>query len=594
MELQTQCDEEYAEIGEGDDAPVSERTASAALELVIGSLSTLNSRFGSEFLALATVLQSNSQRARRIAVHAHKATGAESFAQSSHSIEVLQRIVQDAASVSEMVEISTDRMAEILSRVKLLLPHLRRLGTLHMRLRIVSVLARIEGGRLTSSEVDISALGADIDRLAEDVHRSVDGLFEESSALSVALTGGVAQLNLSAAEEKERSAELARSTEAVLVPARMRLEASTASAQLIDEQFRGFHHSVDRIVMSLQAEDSARQRVEHVQQALHRAGEALERAEDADQLAGIFWLQHVQLNGTRQLLLESMDGIHLGLEELRPVVVELVRQTELQSSKAVTEAEQLADLIDQQVGFVSATFQSCSASVRGIVVIVNGVIPLIERMARGIDALRSVAWAIQLISLNATVKTAQIGEGGAGMGVLAAELHTIIVESHDDIQHVSQGLGAVSGALADITAVRTKSEGSMLLSSGSAEQVGNVLGELATVIRSSSPAMQSGMVEVERMAALLDDDVMQGCSLSSRGDVLGGMFDRELEALDEAFDLVHYDPIQGMELGTTALSREMMGFYTMESERELHCVFFPADRFEEAVAAGDDSDVELF
>lgn len=590
--LEVEATEGFADVS----GAMPEREVGADLRSVVTGLGGLSGRFADEFLALATVLQSNSQRARQIAAGANKATGAESFARSSDSIEVLHKMVLDAAAVSQMVEVSTDRMEEILSRVGIVLPHLRSLSSLHLRLRIVSVLSRIEGGRLTGSDVDIESLAADIDRLSEDVNASVESLLDESTVLAVALGGGVKRLKQHAAEEKSRAAELERCTETVLGPARVQLEASTANAHQIHEQFLNFQRAADRIVMSLQSEDLARQQVEHVQEALRLADEELAKPGAAEALDGIFALQLEQLNGTKELLTGSMASIHVGLQELGPVITQLIERTAEQAHKASAEAEALAVLIEHELKFIEETFQSCSNSVRAILSIVDAAMPSIERMAQGISALRSVSSDVQMISLNATVKTAHLGAGGEAMGILATELHTIILNSTDDIQQVFRGLEAISAALADMTAVRAKSEGSLLLSSGSTGEIDRVLHELAGVIRSSGPEMSQSMEEVERLAGLLGQDLMAGAEIASHRDQLAAVCDHQLQAMTDTFAGLGYrmvaPPVTARE--STELSRRLMRMYTMESERVLHVRFFAEEQSGDAGATADDSDVELF
>jgi len=142
------------------------RDSSGPLKLLETSLGELNARVAQDFLALASVLQSNSRRARDITVASHNATGSEVNQRCSQSIELLQQILTESAGVAGMVDISIEQMSAILLSVATVADPLRKLTKVRSLLNNVSVLSRIEESRIATSSDDISALSQDIDALA--------------------------------------------------------------------------------------------------------------------------------------------------------------------------------------------------------------------------------------------------------------------------------------------------------------------------------------------------------------------------------------------------------------------------------------------
>ena len=250
------------------------------------SLRGLNARVGEEFLSLAAVLQSNSMRARQITSESHKATGSEVNLQSNGSIAVLQRLLADATGISDMVELSAEQMVEILSRLNAVRPPLQNLAKTRYLLQTVSLQAKIESARITSTLVDLSNFPNEINILANEIQQHVDRILDDSVGLSEVLQNGVRELRKYQQQESLPIAELIRRTNNVLGPVIARTEALQAAARDIDDQYASFHRSTDSVVMSLQAEDIARQRVEHVQEVIRRVAQSLDSGAEHGILRG--------------------------------------------------------------------------------------------------------------------------------------------------------------------------------------------------------------------------------------------------------------------------------------------------------------------
>ena len=409
------------------------------------------------FSGLAAVLQPNSARARQITAASHKATGSDASLQSSNPIAILQRILTESADIGEVVELSAEQMLEILTHVNTVHTPLQNLAKMQGLLQTVGILAKIESTRITAS-VNLSGLSSEIKRLAEEVQQHVDRIIEEASTLSEVLQNGVRELNRFAQQGRVQSADLIRNTQAVLGPMEERSEASRAAALNIDGQYTNFHRATDQVVMSLQAEDIARQRVEHVQEAIRRVAASLDAGESVESCAGVLALQRSQLASTRDLLADSIRTIHVGLLSLGPRIQALVGQTASLAERAGGDGQSLVTVIESGLETVSAVFEQCSSSASAALAIVDSVLPKVEKMTRGAYAIKEIGASIHLISLNAAIKTTQLGSKGVAMGVIASELRSITRNSEDDTRIVLDGLDDIDKALAKIAGEEADSE----------------------------------------------------------------------------------------------------------------------------------------
>jgi hypothetical protein len=588
----------FQEFSPTNDAPgfVPPGLPSMVLAPLCDSLCALNARVAEEYLALAAVLQSNSKRARQITAESHKATGSGANLHSSHSIGVLQRILADSAGISGIVEISTEKMLEILSHVNASRAPLQRLTKMRSLLQTVAVLSRIEDGRITNTSVDLSGLSKDIDVLAKEIQKHLDGILNDSSTLSEVLQNGVHELSRFEQQERVEAAELIHRTQDVLGPMTARSEALQAAAHSIDEQYATFHRSTDKVVMSLQSEDIARQRVEHVQEAIGRVAASLDAGESIESCAGVVAVQRSQLVSTRDLLAESVQTIHSGLQSLGPRIQELVSQTALLALQTDADGQSFATAIDSGLATVSVVFRQCSSSVKAVIAIVNSVVPSVEQMTTGACALEEIEASIRLISLNATVKTAHLGSEGLAMGVIASELRAITRKSEGDTGIVLDGLAAIGEALAKITSEGALSESSLMMTS-SGDVVSGELTGLSQSVRASSQEMTAGLNQVRKLAEALCMELERGCELARRAACVTELFDEQLRKFNEAFEQLGYTKEMAA-VGSEA--DDLSKLYSMESERKLHLEVFGGEPNSTVPALGDQEgsefgdDVELF
>jgi hypothetical protein len=571
---------------------------SMVLEPLCEGLCALNARTAEEFLALAAVLQSNSIRARQVTAESHKATGSGASLQSGHSIAILQQILADSAGFNGIVEISTGQMSEILSHVNASRVPLQRLSKMRSMLQTVGVLSRIEGGRITNTSVNLSSLSKDIDVLAGEVQQHLDGICNDSLRLSEVLQKGVGELNRFGQQERAEAADLIRRTQSLLGPIIARSEALQLTARDIDGQYADFHRATDKIVMSLQSEDMARQRVEHVQQVIRRVAAALDSGESLESSAGILILQRSQLAGTRDLLADSIRLIHSGLESLGPRIRQLVSRTDSLAQQADEDGQSFSTFIDSGLETVATVFKQCASSVKAVVSIVNSVLPSVEQMTRGASALEEIEASIHLISLNATVKTAHLGSEGVAMGVIATELHSITRKSEGDTSAVLKGLAAIGEALTKITGEEAMSESSLLMTAGG-DGVSTELAGFSLSVRTSSQEMTSGLKQVRELAEALCSELEHGCELARSAASITGLFDEQLRNFDQALEQLGYTEEMAAAYTKGNQADDLSGLYSMESERKLHQEVFGETSSTDSTAQGEENsefgdDVELF
>jgi hypothetical protein len=546
---------------------------SGVLASLCHSLPVLNAHVAKEFLALAAVLQSTLTHAREISTESHKTIDSTATKRIKEAVAMLKGILFRSQSMSELVEISHSRMVEILRHLNVSRVPLQRLSKMRSHLRTMTVLSRIECERITSDSVDLSSLSRDIDTLGGEVQRHLEGIADDSSRLSELLQKGVRRLDQFEREERQQVTDLIHHTQGVLGPMIGRLESTEATARDIDEQCMSFHRATGSIVMSLQSEDIARQRIEHVQQALQHAANALDAGGSADACARVVALQSAQLTGTRDLLAESIHSIYEGLVGLGPHISELEERTASLVRQMEQDGHSFVQAIESGLSAVSSVVKQCSASVQAAVSLIDSVLPSVEEMTKRANALEEIEASIRLISLNATITTAHLGSDGAAMAVIAHELHSIAQSSENDIHAVLGGLTAISGALTQIVNEESASGGSKMICDGD-EALKKEFAGLAQSVDQWSRNMTSELNGVVKLASALRSELAQGCELAGRADDIPRLFENELPQFDEALRQLGHTRETAAATAAQNGATELLDLYSMQSERKLHAEVF--------------------
>jgi hypothetical protein len=539
------------------------------------SLPVLNARVAEEFLALAAVLQSTLTHVREISAESHKAIDSDATKQVKDAIGMLRVILSGSQGMNELVEVSHSKMIEILEHVKASRAPLWKLAKMRSRLQTMTVLSRIEGERITNNLVDLSGLSEDIHTLAGEVQRHLDGIMEDSAVVSELLQKSVLQLGNFERQEHKQVADLIRHTRSVLGPMIDRLEATEATAHDIDEQYTSFRRATEAIVMSLQSEDITRQRVEHILEALRRIDDSLDAGANTDSCAGVLALQTSQLSGTRDLLAKSIHSIHEGLLSLESHIQELEDRTASLVKQMDQEGPSFSQAIDAGLSAVSSVSRQCSMSVQATVSLVDSALPSIEAMTKAASALEDIEASIRLISLNATIKTAHLGSDGAAMGVIAHELHSIAQNSEHDIHIMLDELSAISDALNKIVKEESLSGDTKMICEGDGALKKELAG-LPQAVGEWSRGMAAELKGVVGLAAALRSELAQGREITDRASNIPKLFDNELQRFDEALGRLGHTRETAVTAAAGLGAGELLGLYSMQSERKLHAEVFGA------------------
>lgn len=496
---------------------------------------------------------------------------------SRHLATVSDGLPRDRATLEELV--ACNKLVAF--HVETLIENMRMMTILARSARIEAVVFDRQGDGFVDFTQEIMALirnvHADIARCARD-HLKLSGLVDAALKAQLALERAF----------RDKLIELARELEESLSAIRERRQTGVDLMGEVGRRADAIASAARTAIMSLQAGDSTRQRLEHVHYGLSVVlGDETTEAVDDDRLAKVAAmcrLQRAQLNDAVSCFDEDILSIDGALGILAQDTRDLVSLGKLVYGDGARGSASFLDAIKTRIAKAAEHIGTCEAARTGVDQTVSGLRTRIDELNEAVTALSGVVPEIVLIGLNAGLKAGRFGAAGRSVVVIAQELKELasaISEGTETLLPVFATLKDVSGRLAE-PADRDGASGPLLT---------HDMGAIVTALGAGGAALGTFLAQLEQDGNRFEIDVDH-----SRREFAEAAA-RNLGLLDAADLLENVESeafAQGVDAGTAlGLLAGMMGStYTMAREREIHTEIvgshFPV--MSSSVAAPDDQE----
>ncbi len=562
------------------------------------NLRDLNVKIGNTFLGLGTALQSISARSREITTLSRSTVALTATKDSEQMVKTLHTVLSDTERVLDLTDTSNRQLREILCCLQRARLSLAALAQLPDVLNAVRILWTIEGGRLQDTAVDVSSLAADIAALKQEVESNVNGMVDEATRLTDLVVSGAQRLRITEMQEREEATGLIQYARSVVGALQAKAESSQKAASRIEEQYVAIRDAIDKIVLLLQSEDIARQRMEHIAKALQQASLASESGELAEQYVTVLALQRSQLLDVRDFLVTSICSIADSLRSLVPRVEALTHETAALASETDESGRSLKTDIEQGLVAVSSVLEPLSVSARAVVTTVDNVVPALAGMAKSAQILSGVEKSIRIIAINAAIKTSQVGEQGESIGILARKLQNANAQSEGQTRGFLEALQGIEHALALIAKHGIDKE-SRLLDTAAVRVVHAEINSLLSVVLQAGRDLAAQLGSLLAMSQELRDEIEGACRVASQAAETTEKFDSVMSILDGSLAQAGGPISSELPRASKEAAAALATTYSMESQRKVHRTVVGSSLDESTPgAANENSDlgdnVELF
>jgi len=446
-------------------------------------------------------------------------------------------------------------------------------------LRVLAISTRIESSRLGSA-------GAGFHTLADDVEKLAHLIETKSSLISSrcrTLRGRIEEVRT---RTGELLAEQGRTVEAMVREAGQGVEAlgeliegGRQASGRISGHLEGMAAQIGEVVTSLQFHDITRQQLEHVvsalgdleARALDPGGDEAARRESAGWIGDVVELERRQVEHTAGQIREAVRRIAGALSDIAGTAETLTEEIRGIVSRPDGGSDTLLSRISAQVESVLERIgRNASRSVQ-MHAALQSVGATVKETETFVTAIGDIGAEIELIALNARVKSAHTGDEGRALGVLAEAIQRLAVDARAETAEVSDFLGRITREAENLHAgdpARGRGEGEPGVGAG--ERLAGLLDRLRgleTEFIASESALAAEAEDFSRsvrdLAAGLDYHERAGTELGAVDVLLGRI-------LEEARRLMPIDGIEDREERLRILAER----YTMASERDVHASGF--------------------
>lgn len=444
------------------------------------------------------------------------------------------------------------------------------------QLQILCVSIKIENARLGDHNLGFDTLADDVGKLAREIDERCDNLREWSSRLASLIRGALDRV-LGLEETLRRQLgtiidQMMRNLESL----RERYELSTAGAGRLANRYDAVSGSIGEIIISLQFHDITRQQLEHVKETFERLALDCETGKDkrisrgeflkkSGPAADILKLQRAQLRHARDELTGAVERIMENLLAVAANVAQIARETQT----IVGNADEKSFLEQLETGFssLSEALAGHGRAGREIEEAMGSVGQTLDQMTAFAADIESIGLKIKLLALNAIIKSAQIGEGGASLAVLAEGIQWLSSETCKQTDTLSEMLRSVAGESAALENRRVSDR------EGPAGKVDAFAGELTTIV-ATLREIDSGVASLQSCVKSggqgLSREIEEAVDRVAAHKEVERVIDGVISELDGIISHLEKLGAASGESGGAETLQALASAYTMDSERQIH------------------------
>ena len=538
------------------------------------------------------------QRLEELVVHARTAAQTIGELLSERGIEngnefsrALDAVLSWAESSRTAGCVRREALEELATEVLAARAPLKELRAASRMLGVTAVITRIESARLGDHATGFVALGDEVARLAVNIEQKCGSVLTGVEGLHRLIISTGTRV-LTAEQQQSRDLRtLVDTCRAGLASLQSEQERFCAASLEAQRGYESILAGAGRMVSALQFHDSARQRLEHIEEALTGLAAGLESG-DAENFGGLLELQSAQLEETQRAFSDSMARIRRDLQAMQATCADLVAKTRGLLPDHTSTADERGFSADTGFRAVAIAMQQWNDARSSVMSATTEVGEGCARIAAFVGDIRDVGMRLLRLALNAEVEAVRLADSGAVMEAVASGIRSVTQQASAHAQRAGDALlraeEAVAALARDLNGVRSADDGAASETSGRVKRLG---------------------AELERRSAetcgLLVSIVKDGEALDARMSELraGITADRAMD--DAAHFCLHSLEKMSSSLSssrTFAKGREFgraAGSYTMQREREVHALVtgskLPIPRNATGVATTEwGANVELF
>lgn len=463
-------------------------------------------------------------------------------------------------------------------------------------LRMMKTLTNIQSASLGDAGRGFRGVAADIGKLSQNVQVKSVGIIMTARELSADLERALGMVAGLEAKQKNLSRVMVETIRHGIGSLAAMHEKCAAAAQGVSGRSGEISRDVGEVVMAMQFHDITRQQMQHARDALVDAGSSLrkgcgegialpaaagDRCDILADLGSVCELQAAQLTNTVDNLQSAVGRITVNLRKVSRNAADASARVHALSGLADGIGRSSMGEIESGLASVLAVFSENAATNRELTGVMASVTEAMGAIAAFLEDIDDIGAEIKLIALNAIIKAAQAGSGGAALNVIAQTVKgesevicrqvTVITDTILGIAGHLDGLRGEIGAR-EGEAAREAEEETMQID----------LWAFLDALRTLNDAVMALLKETDLAAGTLAADVEEAITAIRMEEGVAALKDGIIPSLNVLAISARAAKRAARSRGVGAGEQH----YTMRSERDVHAAFVAVAKGGEAASFG--------
>jgi len=351
---------------------------------------------------------------------------------------------------------------------------------------------------------------------------------------------------------------------------------ASRQARTISERAKEIADSIGNIVMSLQYHDISRQQVEHVKDVLDGLSMKISsrdsvQAHEAGAISRILSLQTGQLKRAQDEITGAFSRIQRDLRSITAGIQDIMEESREIALASPTEAISFSEQLQTGISSVISSIDSNAREHDRITGTVRTSCSKVSDMSVFVKDIESLGIDLQLIALNARIKTARIGSGGAALDTISSGIYDLSGHARRQTENLTELLGAVihssEAFYGELTQAHERNQVNV-------RQVVNTLNGLTDSLHSIHESVRSALSTMSGIGEALLRDITETAGTIDGCCRIGESLDSVMCNLYRISQTAKSLCGDKLPLAAQAFLSDMVKIYTMESERAIHAEHF--------------------
>lgn len=378
--------------------------------------------------------------------------------------DLIEKIGYNTSSINKDFLNSKEILKDIVAFIDNIYKPINNFKKVIKTLRILSISTKIESSKLSSQNSGFLNIADDVEKLALLIGSKFMDIISYAESLKKVASKTMGDIDNLERQTKGKKERITEDIHQAILSINEKNNQSLAGAQRISGELISISDNIGELVSSIQFHDITRQQIGHVVEALQGLCKAInnvsanneEPSVMKDLLEEIYvvcGLQIEQLYDAEKKFTGAIENILNNLDGLSGNTLKLHEEIKNIAGLRNTDTTSFFSNLESGICYISSSITENNSLMDSLKLYLDEVFSTLNNMTRFVSDIEDINENIELIALNARIKSAHTGSEGAPLGVIAEAIQRLSIEARNKKTEISGQLQNVKSQISNMDRV---------------------------------------------------------------------------------------------------------------------------------------------